>query len=137
MKKNHEAVPTHLGASIRKARTERGLSQQEVGKLLGVKRATVSLWETGRSISPLSLTALRGLFGDSLIEPSPPPDAASLAFWRTRVVQLAHQLRAVLAEQEALASDMAGAYAADPEPIEAGAMPLQKALPAPPRSARG
>lgn len=78
------------------------------------KHNAVSMWENGSPPSPINLAALRDLFGPDLVEPTPPPDAASLAFWRGRVEQIAHHMRAVLSEQEALASDMAGTpYAPD------------------------
>lgn len=36
-----------IGVYIKKLRTERGLSQEELGKMLGVKRAAVQKWESG------------------------------------------------------------------------------------------
>jgi transcriptional regulator with XRE-family HTH domain len=39
-----------IGAAIRAARTQRKLSQERVGKLLGMSRATISGIETGKVV---------------------------------------------------------------------------------------
>ncbi len=40
-----------IGAVIRKARTERKLTQEQAAEALGVSRQTVSNWETGDSLT--------------------------------------------------------------------------------------
>lgn len=44
-----------MGEAIRKARTEAGLSQQELGERLRVVRQTVSKWEKGASVPDADL----------------------------------------------------------------------------------
>lgn len=45
-----EAHPAHsLGDSIRRLRIARGLTQQQLGDLLGVEQQAISAWEHGHS----------------------------------------------------------------------------------------
>ena len=44
-----------MGEAVRKARTEAGLSQQELGERLRVVRQTVSKWEKGASVPDADL----------------------------------------------------------------------------------
>jgi len=44
-----------MGEAIRKARTEAGLSRQELGERLHVVRQTVSKWERGASVPDADL----------------------------------------------------------------------------------
>ena len=37
-----------MGRRIRELRLEKGLSQEELGRIVGVKRAAVNKWETGQ-----------------------------------------------------------------------------------------
>lgn len=46
------AQPATLGERIRAARLERGLSQRAAGKFLGVDRATLYRWESGKELPP-------------------------------------------------------------------------------------
>lgn len=39
-----------FGANLSKYRTDRGLSQQALAKAIGVSHATISYWESGRSL---------------------------------------------------------------------------------------
>jgi transcriptional regulator with XRE-family HTH domain len=43
-----EVIPLELGELIKKKRLEKGLTQEELGRLLGVQKAAVSKWEKGR-----------------------------------------------------------------------------------------
>ncbi len=52
-----------LGDKIRTARLKAGLQQQQVAKLIGVRPALLSQWETNTSgVSPKNLEKLRRLF---------------------------------------------------------------------------
>lgn len=58
-----------LGGTIRKLRTEKGWSQEQLAERAYVSRQTVSNWETGKSCPDVqSLLLLGGLFGVSLDE---------------------------------------------------------------------
>ena len=61
-----------IGAVIRKARTERKLTQEQAAEALGVSRQTVSNWETGRSfpdiISVLRMSDLYAVSLDALLK---------------------------------------------------------------------
>jgi putative transcriptional regulator len=49
---------------VRRVRTERGLSQAELGRAVGVSRQTINAIETGRYLPSLPLAfALAGYFG--------------------------------------------------------------------------
>jgi DNA-binding XRE family transcriptional regulator len=48
IKQVYSLFPETLGEHIRKVRIERELSQQEVGRLLGVSKDCVTFWENGR-----------------------------------------------------------------------------------------
>ena len=49
---------------MRRVRTERGLSQAELGRAVGVSRQTINAIETGRYLPSLPLAfALAGYFG--------------------------------------------------------------------------
>ena len=39
----------HVGEYIKKLRIEKGLSQEELGKVIGVQRAAVQKWESGKT----------------------------------------------------------------------------------------
>ena len=57
----------HLGRCLALARAYAGLSQTAVAHELGVRRATVSLWETGeREPSAVDLLRLAEIFGVGL-----------------------------------------------------------------------
>ena len=75
-----------LGASIREARKAAGLSQEELGKRLGVVSQTVSKWEREESspdaaLLPLLADAL-GLSLDRLFDRTPSEEALEEAFLR-------------------------------------------------------
>lgn len=46
----YSLFPQTVGEHIRKIRIERGLSQGDVGKIIGVSDDTVTYWENGRSV---------------------------------------------------------------------------------------
>ena len=53
-----------LASRLRTARTERGLSQEEVARALGVSRQSVSKWERGEALpSRANRQALAALYG--------------------------------------------------------------------------
>ena len=68
-------------AQIRKHRMDRGLSQQELGELLGISSAAVSKWERGQSAPDVDMLArLADAFGismDELCGHEPPPTPES------------------------------------------------------------
>lgn len=57
-----------IGERIRNARTDTGLSMAELGRRVGVSRASVHQWETGQStgIKPPNLLALAKALGTSM-----------------------------------------------------------------------
>ena len=57
-----------LGANIKKYRKEKKLSQTEFGKLLGVNRGAVSMWETGETQPYGKLDKIAEVLGISTIE---------------------------------------------------------------------
>ncbi len=44
-----ETEPKTIGAAVRKCRVQKGLTQSELGRLLGVSSWTVNAWEAGHS----------------------------------------------------------------------------------------
>ena len=50
---SESVVKKRLGERIRELRLKAGLSQEELGKLLGVKKAAVSMWERGQNRPPI------------------------------------------------------------------------------------
>lgn len=56
-----------IGAYIRQLRTERGMTQEEVGKLIGVQKAAVQKWENGtvRNLKRSTILKLAEYFGVS------------------------------------------------------------------------
>ena len=46
--------PARIGATIKKLRTESGLTMTELSKRLGVSVSTVSLWESGERVPKLA-----------------------------------------------------------------------------------
>lgn len=77
-----------------------------MARALGVQRQSVSLWEAGGSISPLSLSALRDLFGPEL-GPQDVPTAANLAYWQSRVARVEQLAADLLDAQRAIVAEMA------------------------------
>lgn len=55
------------GEKIKKLRTDRGLTQEELGKLVGVQKSAINKWEKGlvTNIKRDTLKALAGVFGVS------------------------------------------------------------------------
>ncbi len=47
-----------IGKRMRELRTDRGLSQAELGKKLSVSQDTVSLWEKSKSVPPADIIIL-------------------------------------------------------------------------------
>lgn len=59
--------PTDIGTRIAEARAAAGLSRRDLSEHLGVRLATVSRWETGRSTPrPNRMNTISGLLGVSL-----------------------------------------------------------------------
>lgn len=50
----------NVGALIKKARTERGLTQEELAEKVGVKKSAVAKWENGR-VSEIKRSNLKNL----------------------------------------------------------------------------
>lgn len=50
--KQVNSMSDSLGTVLKRLRTDRGLLQDEVGKQIGVKRATVAAYEAGRIVPP-------------------------------------------------------------------------------------
>ncbi len=56
-----------IGAKIRQARTEAGMTQEQAAEALGVSRQTVSNWETGKTYPDIvSVVRMSDLYGVSL-----------------------------------------------------------------------
>ena len=101
--------PKTFAESLRRCRSAHGLSQAALARLIGVERQTISWWEQGRGEpSGANFERLRAEFGEALMDLTPPPDDASMAYWLGRVEQIASHMRAVLAEQEELVQHMRG-----------------------------
>ena len=69
---------TNVGQLIKKLRTERGMTQEELGEILGVKKAAVQKWESGtvQNLKRATIQALSEYFGvspSSFIEGPPEP----------------------------------------------------------------
>ena len=47
-----------IGRRMRELRTDKGLSQAELGKMLSVSQDTVSLWEKSKSVPPVDIVIL-------------------------------------------------------------------------------
>jgi putative transcriptional regulator len=64
-----------MGNEVRSRRAERGLSQADLGKAVGVSRQTINAIETGRYLPSLPLAfALAGFFGlriEDVFHPQP------------------------------------------------------------------
>lgn len=68
------------GEIIKKKRTEKGLTQEELGKLLGVNRAAINKWETGRvqnikRSKILLLSEILGISPNELLSDAVPKNA--------------------------------------------------------------
>lgn len=73
-----------IGKMIKKARLEKGLTQEELGKLVGVQKSAIAKYENGRvvNIKRSTLQGLAkalGLRGSDLIIEANPKEAASLS----------------------------------------------------------
>ena len=56
-----------IGKNIRRLRTEKGMTQEELAQRLHVTRQAVSLWETGKSLPDVEMLQSVGeLFGQDL-----------------------------------------------------------------------
>lgn len=97
-----------VGATIREARLQKGLTQQELGDMLGVSKPTVAKWESGMTINiprkhQAKLAEILGLSADYLIgtEPVDPEElAANLAdYYRDRDLQEIAKLYRVLSPE--------------------------------------
>ena len=96
---------TPLGEAIRAARLARRWSQADLARALNVQRQSVSLWEAGGAISPLSRTALHDLFGPEL-GPREAPSVASLAYWQGRAAWVEQLAAELLEAQRAIVEEM-------------------------------
>ena len=72
-----------IGQRIKEARIEKGLTQEELGKSVGVQKSAVAKWENGRvqNIKRRTLQKLAnalGLRGSDLVIESDPKEAAQL-----------------------------------------------------------
>lgn len=58
-----------VGSTIRKLRIEKGMTQTELGELLGVKKAAVQKWESGQvqNLKQSTVKALSEIFGKNPI----------------------------------------------------------------------
>ena len=66
MKTNKETVPTTLGACIRLERRKAGLTQAQLGKLIGLGESRVSKIENGAPITPEVASYILGKMGSEL-----------------------------------------------------------------------
>ena len=73
-----------IGEKIKTARIEKGLTQEELGKLVGLQKSAIAKYENGRVVnikrSTLQkLAAALGLRGSDLVIESNPEEAAELS----------------------------------------------------------
>lgn len=82
MKTKKEFTPTTLGACIRLERKKAGLTQAELGKLIGLGEARVSKIENGAPITPEVASYILGKMGSELQLKviNPKKDAESTSF---------------------------------------------------------
>lgn len=119
MKKPTTTAPLTWGEAIRRARTERGLSQGALAPLLGVSRNAVVDWERNAGeIQEINKAALRQFFGSDLIEPKPAPSERTMGYLHGQANQVASLLRFALSQQEELAADMLRASQGEDTEIE-------------------
>lgn len=65
-----------VGATIREARMQKGLTQQELGEAVGVSKPTIAKWESGQTINiprrhQSKLMEVLGLTADQLLGTDP------------------------------------------------------------------
>lgn len=46
---NNNEIKQHVGATLKRLRTENKITQKELGDYLGVKNSTISAWESGQN----------------------------------------------------------------------------------------
>ena len=61
----YDDLPKIVGGTIRSARQQKGLSMEELGKLVGVQKGTIGKWESGatQKIAPDKLEKLSQVLG--------------------------------------------------------------------------
>ena len=61
----YDDLPKAIGAVIRSARQQKGLSMEELGKLVGVRKGTIGKWESGTTakIAPDKLEKVSQVLG--------------------------------------------------------------------------
>lgn len=86
-----------IGEMIKRARIEKGLTQEELGKLVGVQKSAIAKYENGRVVnikrSTLQkLAEVLGLRGSNLIIEANPAEAAKLSAKVLRDVELMNSI---------------------------------------------
>lgn len=95
-----------IGQKIRKARLERGLTQQELGKLVGVQKSAIAKYENGRVVN-IKRSTLQKIASALEIRPSElifdesPKETASL---HVRILT-DHELMRAIKEYHSLSED--------------------------------
>ena len=95
-----------LGAKIKKARLERGLTQQELGNLVGVQKSAIAKYENGRVVN-IKRSTLQKIASALEIRPSElmfdesPKETASL---HVRILT-DHELMRAIKEYHSLSED--------------------------------
>lgn len=88
--------------------------------MTGASRNSITGWENGTQAPGTDYAkALRDLFGDDLIEPTPPVDKIQLGFIRRRAKAIAEQMEQALKDQHALIADLTPEAKNDPAALSA------------------
>ena len=99
-------VELEIGQKIRKARLERGLTQQELGKIVGVQKSAIAKYENGRVVN-IKRSTLQKIASALEIRPSElifdesPKETASL---HVRILT-DHELMRAIKEYHSLSED--------------------------------
>lgn len=99
-------VKLEIGQKIRKARLERGLTQQELGKIVGVQKSAIAKYENGRVVN-IKRSTLQKIASALEIRPSElifdesPKETASL---HVRILT-DHELMRAIKEYHSLSED--------------------------------
>jgi transcriptional regulator with XRE-family HTH domain len=104
-----------IGNLVRTQRKERGLTQEQLGRLLGVSQVAVSEWETGKTTPHNHMVGLKrelGIEADEFLAAVVFDDPVVREIWgQTRLPQQARQALVTIYEQ--LLSASHGTYAID------------------------
>lgn len=96
-------LPKYIGDKIRYYRTEKKLTQDELGEKIGVKKATISNYETGyRTPKQDTLFELANILGVKIDDlfPNPNDNSVEIENERPAIVGLINDIRKLNAEEQ-------------------------------------